>query len=89
MESGNRKIITSLRVVLNSKEAGDSIMDIAALSMAMSQSSLMQDASLSVMKIAMDTAKVNAANMTELLSQTSAMQQSVQPHLGSGLDIKI
>jgi hypothetical protein len=56
--------------------------------MAMSQSSLMQDANLSVMKIAMDTAKVNAANMTELLGQTSAMQRSVQPHLGGNFDIR-
>jgi hypothetical protein len=63
-------------------------MDIAAISMAMSQASLMQDASLSVMKIAMDTAKVNAANMTEMLSQSSAMQQSVQPHLGGRIDVR-
>jgi hypothetical protein len=63
-------------------------MDIPALSMAMSQASLTQDASLSVMKIAMDTAKTNAANITEMLSQTSAMQQSVQPHLGSLIDVR-
>ncbi|CAN7152861.1 YjfB family protein [Paenibacillus sp. LjRoot153] len=63
-------------------------MDIAAMSMAMSQSSLIQDVSLSVMKMAMDTAKVNADNMTAMLNQTSAMQQSVQPHLGGNLDIR-
>ncbi|TVY08427.1 YjfB family protein [Paenibacillus cremeus] len=64
-------------------------MDIPALSMAMSQASLLQDANLSVMKMAMDTAKTNAANMTEMLSQTSAMQQSVQPHLGSHIDVRV
>jgi hypothetical protein len=63
-------------------------MDIPAVSMAMSQSSLLQDASLSVMKIAMDTAKANATNMTEMLSQTSAMQQSVQSHLGGHIDVR-
>jgi hypothetical protein len=57
--------------------------------MAMSQSNLMQDANLSVMKMAMDTAKVNAANMTEMLSQTNAMQLSVQPHLGGNFDIRV
>ena len=64
-------------------------MDIAAMSMAMSQSSLMQDASLSVMKIAMDTAKVNSANMTELLGQNKAIEQSVQPHLGGRIDVRV
>jgi hypothetical protein len=64
-------------------------MDIPALSMAMSQASLIQDASLSVIKMAMDSAKVNTANMTEMLSQNSAMQQSVQPHLGGHIDIRV
>jgi hypothetical protein len=64
-------------------------MDIPALSMAMSQASLLQDASLSVMKMAMDSAKVNATNMTEMLSQNRAMQQSVQPHLGGLIDIRV
>jgi hypothetical protein len=64
-------------------------MDIAALSMSMSQSSLIQDASLSVMKMAMDTAKVNAANMTEMLGQNKAMERSVQPHLGGNFDMKM
>jgi hypothetical protein len=63
-------------------------MDIPALSMAMSQASLLQDASLSVTKMVMDTAKVNAANMTEMLSQNSTMQQSVQPHLGGHIDVR-
>jgi hypothetical protein len=65
------------------------LMDIAALSMTMSQANLIQDASLSVMKIAMDTAKVNAANMVETLNQTSARQQSVQPHLGGRIDFRV
>jgi hypothetical protein len=64
-------------------------MDIPALSMAMSQASLIQDASLSVTKMAMDTAKVNATNMTEMLGQNKAMEQSVQPHLGGNFDIRM
>lgn len=58
------------------------------MSMVMSQSNLMQDASLSVMRIAMDTAQIQATNMTEMLSQTSA-KQSVQPHLGGSVDIRV
>lgn len=64
-------------------------MDIAALSMAMSQSRVMQEASLSVVKLAMDTAKGDSSNMTHMLEQSKAMAQSVQPHLGGILDIKM
>jgi hypothetical protein len=64
-------------------------MDIPALSMAMSQASLTQAASLSVMKISMDTAKINAASMTEMLGQNKAIEQSVQPHLGGNFDMKM
>ncbi|OCT13155.1 hypothetical protein A8709_20640 [Paenibacillus pectinilyticus] len=63
-------------------------MDIAAMSMVMSQSSLAQNASLSVLKLAMDSAQTNATNMTEMLSQ-SALQQFVQPHLGGSIDLKV
>lgn len=58
------------------------------MSMVMSQSNLMQDASLSVMRIAMDTAQIQATNMTEMLSQSSSIQRSVQPHLGGSVDIR-
>jgi hypothetical protein len=64
-------------------------MDIPALSMAMGQSSLIQGASLSVVKMAMDTAKINATQMTEMLSNTRAMEQSVQTHLGGSIDVKV
>ncbi|MGO4499134.1 YjfB family protein [Paenibacillus sp. 2RAB27] len=64
-------------------------MDIAAMSMVMSQTSLVQNASLSVMKIAMDSAKMSATNLTEMLSQNTVIQQSVQPHLGGNFDVKV
>jgi hypothetical protein len=64
-------------------------MDLAALSMNLSQTKVMQDVGTSVMKIAMDTAKINAAGLTEMLSQSKAMEMSVQPHLGGNLDIRI
>ena len=42
-------------------------MDIAQLSMAMSQSRVQQSAGIAVMKMAMDTGKENATQMTEII----------------------
>jgi hypothetical protein len=64
-------------------------MDIAALSMGMSQTKAQQDASIAVMKMAMDTGKTNASGLVEMLSQTKSMEMSVQPNLGGNLDIRI
>jgi len=59
-------------------------MDIAALSMAMSQSTVQQSAGIAVMKMAMDTGKENATQMTEMI-KNSAMD----PNLGSHLDVSV
>jgi Putative motility protein len=58
-------------------------MDIAALSIMMNQSQIQQQASLSVMKMAMNTTEQNSLALTKLL------EQSVQPHLGSSIDLKL
>lgn len=58
-------------------------MDIAALSVMVNQSHVQQHASLSVMKMAMNTAEQNSANFTKML------EQSVQPHLGSKIDLQL
>lgn len=55
-------------------------MDIAALSMVMNQSKVQQQASLSVMKMAMGVAVDNGQAIAE-------MAHSVQPHLGANVDI--
>ncbi|WP_081972188.1 YjfB family protein [Paenibacillus borealis] len=57
-------------------------MDIAALSVVMNQSSLLQAAGLQVMSIAKDQAQTDAQNMVQMLSQ------SVHPTLGKTLDIR-
>ncbi|MFS0725888.1 YjfB family protein [Paenibacillus sp. 1P07SE] len=64
-------------------------MDIAALSIAMNQSSIKQFATIATMKMAMNTANVNAEGTIDMLNQMQAMAQSVQPHLGSSIDIKV
>ena len=65
-------------------------MDIAALSMGLSQMKVAQQASLSVMKMAMDTAKTQATDLTQMLQvNTKIMEQSVAPHIGGNIDIKL
>jgi hypothetical protein len=64
--------------------------DIAAVSMGMNQSKLQQDSSLAVMKMAMDTVKGQGEMAVQLLkAQPQQMEQSVQSHIGSNLDIRV
>jgi hypothetical protein len=66
-------------------------MDVAAMSMALSQSSVKQQASLSVFDKAMDQAGTSSNGLVKMMQESSvkAMQQSVQSHLGSSIDIKV
>jgi len=58
-------------------------MDIAALSMGLSQMKVAQEASVSVLKMAMDTAKGQSLDLAKML------EQSVNPHIGGNIDISI
>lgn len=58
-------------------------MDIAGLSMVMSQSKVEDQASISLMKLAMNTGEQNAQNMTDMLEQVA------NPNLGQNLDIRV
>lgn len=57
-------------------------MDIAALSMSLSQMNVRQEASVLVTKKAMDQAETNSANVVKML------EQSVQPHIGGSVDLR-
>lgn len=57
-------------------------MDIAALSMALSQMNVRQEATVSIMKKSMDQAETTGDSMVKML------EQSVQSHLGGSVDIK-
>jgi len=57
-------------------------MDIAALSMSLSQMNVRQEASLLVTKKAMDQAETNSASVVKML------EQSVRPHIGGSVDVK-
>lgn len=58
-------------------------MDIAAMSTALSQVRLANEVSMSVMKIAMDTGQ------TQMDGMVKVMEQSVNPHIGGSIDIKL
>ena len=57
-------------------------MDIAALSMIMSQAKAQTAASIAVMKKAMDTGKENATQMTEMINN-----YAVDANLGNCIDV--
>lgn len=57
-------------------------MDIAALSMVMSQSQIQTAASMSVMKLALNTGVENATQMTDMMKNVS-----LEPNLGQHIDV--
>ncbi|PQP81873.1 putative motility protein [Paenibacillus sp. PCH8] len=60
-------------------------MDIAALSMAMSQASVKQSASLQVMSVTKDMAQQQGQQLAEMLKSAFAPH----PNLGGSLDISV
>jgi hypothetical protein len=66
-------------------------MDIAALSIALSQASVRQEASFSIMKKTMDQAELNGDGGVKLLQSANvkAMEQEVQPHIGGTIDLRM
>jgi len=66
-------------------------MDIVFMSMSLSHEKVQQQASLSVMKIAMGNAEQQGGAVQELISSANikAFQQAAQPHLGGNIDWKL
>ncbi|TYQ15023.1 UNVERIFIED_CONTAM: putative motility protein YjfB-like [Acetivibrio alkalicellulosi] len=65
-------------------------MDIAAMSTMLSQSQIRQQASLSVLKMAMDAGKSQIQDMAQTINQsTKQMEQAAKPNLGKNIDICI
>jgi len=62
-------------------------LDIAAMSIAMNQAQVKQQASLSVMKSAMSTAEVNGQALIDML-ESSSVPQAPHPNLGTKIDVK-
>ena len=64
-------------------------MDIAAMSILLSQGKVQQQAGISVMKLAMDTSKTQGDMLASLLGETTkALEMAVQPHLGASVDVR-
>lgn len=64
-------------------------MDIARMSMALSQMKVSQQASISVLKMSMDSGESKMNDMVHMIEQTTRMmEQSVIPNLGNNIDIK-
>ncbi len=63
-------------------------MDIPALSMAMAQNRVMSDINIAVMAKTLDTVKETGAQMVEMLEK-SAMELSVNPHIGGNFDVSV
>ncbi|WP_317979077.1 MULTISPECIES: YjfB family protein [Paenibacillus] len=59
------------------------MMDIPAMSVALSQSKLMNDVGISVLKMAKDHSTEQSQQLIQM------MAQSVQPHLGGNIDLKV
>ena len=59
-------------------------MDIGELSMVMSQSNVQQSAGIAVIKMAMDTGKESATQMTEIMGNVV-----VDSNVGQHLDIRV
>jgi len=64
--------------------------NITAMSTQISQANLQQQVSISVLKMAMDNATVQSNTLLQTLTQNSkSMELSIQPHLGSIIDLKV
>ncbi|MFD2679318.1 YjfB family protein [Bacillus seohaeanensis] len=66
-------------------------MDIALMSMALSQGQVQQQASMSVMKMAMGNAEQQGEALQKLMgtADATAIQHAAQPHLGGNIDLKL
>lgn len=62
---------------------GADFLDIAALSTSLSQMQIAQEASTSVMKLAMKTTNMQSDDLSKL------MEQATTPHLGANIDIRL
>lgn len=63
-------------------------MDIAALSIMMNQAHVKQQANLSVMRMAMDTRQMQAADMLDMLEKSVEMPNVNHPYLGRTINLQ-
>lgn len=64
-------------------------MDVAAISMALASSKTQASASVAVASKVKDLAEQNGANLIKLMESTNVMEQSVTPHVGGNIDVRL
>ena len=64
------------------------VMDIASISMAMSQSTALTKVGTAVLSNAMDTNEALGQGLVEMID-AAAMERSVNPHIGSNFDMLV
>lgn len=65
-------------------------MDIAAMSTMLNQGKIMQQANFSVMEMAMNSAENSGQMIRDLAdTNTQVMEQSINPHIGVNIDMKL
>ena len=79
-------IVQSFNGWINEKGGND--MDIAAASMSLSQMQVSQQASISVMKMAMETGETQMNSVVEMAA-TSSAPVSPNPYVGQNLDLTV
>lgn len=63
-------------------------MDIPALSMSLSQSRTLRDVGTALLSKSLDTAQEQGAAVTEMID-SAAMELSVNPYVGSNVDVRV
>lgn len=65
-------------------------MNIPSLSTSLSQMKLSQEIGVSVLKMAMDTGQSQMNDILQVLeANTKIMEQSITPHIGGNIDIRL
>jgi hypothetical protein len=64
-------------------------MDIAAISTLLAQGNVRANASVAVASKVKDMMELNGAQLVELMKTMSVLENSVTPHIGGNIDIKL
>lgn len=64
-------------------------MDIAALSIALASGRAQGNASVAVASKVKEMAEQNGANLVEMMKASNVLEQSVTPHIGGNIDVRL
>lgn len=64
-------------------------MDIAAMSTILAQGSIQAEASVAVVSKVKEVMEQNGAQLIEMMKTASVMENSVNPHVGGNIDIRL